>query len=167
MFLLAKPWKPGVEKSIYTIVIHWWRSLVCQFARERTIDENGVTVPVTRIRVKSQINCSDVTMLNQKKKVLSYNGEFGNRWLFLAELSIFWKIASLVTQKVVIHGNSCIILYFFIELKNVNVCQMTEIYLFWYTKNSLVILLQECPEKGFFPHDDAYIECQVILPKIS
>ena len=49
-----------------------------QFARARTIDEYDVTMPVTRVRVTSQNNRSDDTMLDQKKTVPSDNGEIGN-----------------------------------------------------------------------------------------
>ena len=48
-----------------------WRSPFCQFARARTIDDYDVTMPVTGVRVASQINYSDVTMLNQKKTSLA------------------------------------------------------------------------------------------------
>ena len=41
------------------------------FARARTIDEYGVTMPVSYIRVTSQINCGDVTILNQKRLSLA------------------------------------------------------------------------------------------------
>ena len=67
IFLHAKPWIPGGEKSIFTVVIHQWRSPLRQFARARTIDEYDVTMPVPRIRMTSQINCDDVTMLIKKK----------------------------------------------------------------------------------------------------
>ena len=65
-FLHAKPWIPGGEKSIFTVVIHQWRSPLYQFACARTIDEYYVTMPVTCVRMMSQINCSDVTMLIRK-----------------------------------------------------------------------------------------------------
>ena len=50
-----------------------------QFARARTIDEYDVTMLV---RVKSQINCDDATMLRQKKNVLGDDGKMSDRWLF-------------------------------------------------------------------------------------
>ena len=71
VFLHAKSWIPGGEKSIFTVVIHSWRSPFRQFARARTIDEYDVTMPVSSVRATSQINCSDVTMLNQKRRSLA------------------------------------------------------------------------------------------------
>ena len=44
VFLHAKPWIPGGEKPIFTVVIHYWISPVHQFARARTIDEYDVTM---------------------------------------------------------------------------------------------------------------------------
>ena len=70
-FLHAKPWIPGGEKSIYTVVIHWWRSPLRQFARARTIDEYDVTLTVPHVRVTSQINCGDVTVLSQKRPCIA------------------------------------------------------------------------------------------------
>ena len=70
-FLHAKPWIPGGDISIFTAVIHWWRSPLHQFARARTIDEYDITMPVSYIRVTSQINCGDVTILNQKRLSLA------------------------------------------------------------------------------------------------
>ena len=55
-----------VVRSIFAAVIHQWRSPLRQFARARTIDEYDVTMPVAYIRVTSQINCGDVTILSQK-----------------------------------------------------------------------------------------------------
>ena len=71
IFLHAKPWIPGCEISIFTAVIHQWRSPLRQIARARTIDEYDVTMPVSYIRVTSQINCGDVTILNQKRPSLA------------------------------------------------------------------------------------------------
>ena len=71
IFLHAKPWIPGGEISIFTAVIHLWISPLRQFARARTIDEYDVTIPVSYIRVTSQINCGDVTILNQKRLSLA------------------------------------------------------------------------------------------------
>ena len=63
IFLQAKPWISGYDKSIFMVHIHYWRSPLRQFARARTIDEYNVTMPVSRIRMTSQINCDDVTVL--------------------------------------------------------------------------------------------------------
>ena len=46
-FQHTKPRTPGGEKSIFTAVIHQWRSHLRQFAREMTIDENNVTMPMS------------------------------------------------------------------------------------------------------------------------
>ena len=70
-FLHARPRIPGDEIAIFTAVIHWWRSPLHQFARARTIDEYDVTMLVSYIRVTSQINCGDVTILNQKRLSLA------------------------------------------------------------------------------------------------
>ena len=70
-FLHAKPWIPGGEISIFTAVIHYWRSPLRQFARAMTIDKYDVTIPVFRVRMTSQINCGDVTMLGQKRPPLA------------------------------------------------------------------------------------------------
>ena len=40
--------KPGDEKSILTIVIHLWRSPLCQFARAPAINEYDVIMQVPR-----------------------------------------------------------------------------------------------------------------------
>ena len=56
VFIYAKPWMPGGEKSIFTVVIHQWRSPSRQFARARTIDEYDFTMPVPRVRVTSHID---------------------------------------------------------------------------------------------------------------
>ena len=48
-------------------VIHLWRSPSRQFARARTIDKYDVTMPAPHVRVTSQINCGDVTMLIKKR----------------------------------------------------------------------------------------------------
>ena len=45
---------------------HFWRSPLRQFARAGTIDEYDVTMLVSYIRVTSQINCGDVTILKRK-----------------------------------------------------------------------------------------------------
>ena len=66
-FLHVTPRIPGGDKSIFTVVIHYWRSTLRQFARARTIDEYDVTMPVPHVRVTSQINSGDVTMLSQKR----------------------------------------------------------------------------------------------------
>ena len=42
-----------------------------QFARAWTIDEYDVTMPVSYIRVTSQINCGDIAILNQKSLSLA------------------------------------------------------------------------------------------------
>ena len=42
-----------------------------QFARAMTIDKYDVTIPVFRVRMTSQINCGDVTMLGQKRPPLA------------------------------------------------------------------------------------------------
>ena len=70
-FLHARPWIPGDEKSIFTVVIHYWRSPLRQFARARTIGEYDITMLVYPVRVSSQINCSDVTMPRQKRPSLT------------------------------------------------------------------------------------------------
>ena len=71
VFLHAKPWTPDGQKSIFTTVIHYWRSTLRQFGRARTIDEYDVTMPVSYIRVTPQINCNDVTVSNQKRLSLA------------------------------------------------------------------------------------------------
>ena len=70
-FLHTKPWIPGGEKSIFTAVIHQWRSLLRQFARAATIGEYDVTMPVRYVRVTSQINRGDLTILSQKRPSLA------------------------------------------------------------------------------------------------
>ena len=45
-------------------------------------------MPVTRVRVTSQNNCNDVTIVKSEKTVLKDYGEIGNRYLFLAELCV-------------------------------------------------------------------------------
>ena len=62
----AKPWIPGGKKSVFTVVIHVWRSPLRQFARARTMDEYDVTMQVLHVRLTPEINCGDVTMLSQK-----------------------------------------------------------------------------------------------------
>ena len=57
----------GGEKSIFTVVIYWWRSPSRQFAHVRTIEEYDITMPVLYVRVTSQINCGGVTMSSLKK----------------------------------------------------------------------------------------------------
>ena len=69
--LHAKPWIPGGEKSIFTVFIHYLRSSLRQFARARTIDEYDVKIQVSHVRVTSQINCDDVTMLSRKRPSLA------------------------------------------------------------------------------------------------
>ena len=60
MFLHAKLWIPDGEILVFMAVIHLF-----------TIDEYDVTTPVFYIRVKSQINCGYVTILNQKRLSLA------------------------------------------------------------------------------------------------
>ena len=67
----ARPWIPGDEIAIFTAVIHKWRSPLRQFACARTIDEYDVTILVPYIRMTSQINSGDVTILNQKRLSLA------------------------------------------------------------------------------------------------
>ena len=71
IFLHAKPWILGAEKSIFTVVIHWWRSHRRQFARARTVDDYDVTMVIPYLHETSQIDCGDVTMLSQKKPSLA------------------------------------------------------------------------------------------------
>ena len=71
IFLHAKPWIPGGENLVFTVVIHYLRSLLRQFAHARTIDKYDVTIPVPHVHVMSQINCGDVTMLIQKRMSLA------------------------------------------------------------------------------------------------
>ena len=54
-------WRPKKITLLYK-----WRSPLHQFARARTIDKCDVTMPVSYIRVTSQINCGDITIVNQK-----------------------------------------------------------------------------------------------------
>ena len=70
-FLHAKPWILGGEISIFTAVIHQWRSPLRQFARAMTIDKYDVTIPAFRVFMTSQISCGDVTMLGQKRPPLA------------------------------------------------------------------------------------------------
>ena len=51
-------------------VVRNQRSPLHQFGHARTIDEYDVTMLVPRIRVTSQINCGDVTMLSQERSSL-------------------------------------------------------------------------------------------------
>ena len=66
-FFHTKPWILGSEKSIFTVVIHWRRLPLCQFACARRIDEYDLTMPVPHIQLMSQINRGDITMLSQNK----------------------------------------------------------------------------------------------------
>ena len=54
--LHAKPWIPGGGISIFMVAIHQWKSTVRQFY----------------VRVTSQINNGDVTMLSHKNREISY-----------------------------------------------------------------------------------------------
>ena len=85
LFLHAKLWIPVDEKSIFVVVIHLWRSPLCQFVRARTVDEYDVTMPVPSISVTSQINRGDATLLHQKRPSPK-NGEISDR-CFWAEFS--------------------------------------------------------------------------------
>ena len=100
-----------------------------QFAHARTIYEYGATMIVSRVRVTSQIHIGDVTMLSQKRPSLR------NEWSMIAFSRImYWghkiacihsltsitifvsrvmRFANSLTRdpKIVIHGNSSIILY--------------------------------------------------------
>ena len=96
-FLHAKPWIPGGAKSIFTVVIHKWRSPMRQFARARTIDEYDATMPVPHVRVTSQINCSEVTMLSQKIPSLVTMAKSAiDNWFFseLRVQDIKWRVRS-------------------------------------------------------------------------
>ena len=62
---------PGGEKSIFSAVIHWWRLPLRQLARARTINEYDATMPVSYIRVTSQITCGDVKIISQKRLSLA------------------------------------------------------------------------------------------------
>ena len=77
VFLHARPWIPGDEIAIFTAVIHLWRSPLRQFSHARTIDEYDVTMLVSYIRVTSQINGGDVTILN-KQRVLMHGHQGWN-----------------------------------------------------------------------------------------
>ena len=105
------------------VVIHWWRSRLRQSAHARTIDEYDVTVLVPRVDMTSQINCGDVIMLSQKRLSLAtmakwaINDRFsiGNliyQWLTSSLVKIIGKSPHSWPKKIVIHGNSCIILYY-------------------------------------------------------
>ena len=48
-----------------------WRSLLCQFARARKIDEYDLRMPVPYVCMTSQINSGDVTILSQKRPSLA------------------------------------------------------------------------------------------------
>ena len=62
----SKLWKDPVsdtlshEKFISTVVFHLWRLPLRQFACARKLSEYDVTIPVSYVRVTSQINCGDV-----------------------------------------------------------------------------------------------------------
>ena len=58
-------------KSIFTVVILWWRSTLCQFAGAKSFDKYHVTKPMPRVSVTSQFNHGDVTMLRQKLSCLA------------------------------------------------------------------------------------------------
>ena len=95
IFLHAKPWIPGVRKSIFMHGCHdWRRSLMRQFARARTIDEYDVTIPIPRVRVTSQIEMWWRHNAKPEKTIIGENSEMGNRW-FLAGLCArsWFKIA--------------------------------------------------------------------------
>ena len=169
-FSHTKPWIPGGEKSMFTVVIHWWRSPLRQFARARTIHEYDVMMLVSRVLVTLQINCGDVTILRQKRPSLATmtkwtiddcfneavcsghkiaykksNNTFvtlNNDILVTREVICQWfsfvtsSLVKLIAKsshswsKIVIHGNSCIILYFFHgnTFRNV-VCNCPTVYL--------------------------------------
>ena len=104
----------------------------------RTINEYDVTMPVPWVQLTSQINCGDVTMLSQKRPLLGTIVNWVIDDLYLVELCvqdieyhvrnkmiqsfswrmIFWSLmiwfANHLThdQKIIIHSDSCIILYF-------------------------------------------------------
>ena len=64
IFLHAKPWIPGGEKSISRLLFTGEDRLCANLQeRARTINEYDVTMLV---RVTSQMNCGGVTMLSQK-----------------------------------------------------------------------------------------------------
>ena len=67
--------RQAMNTGWWEVDIHGCYSLVKitlgQFAHARTIGVYDVTMPVTSVRVTSQINCSDVTMLNQKRPSLA------------------------------------------------------------------------------------------------
>ena len=67
IFLHAKPWLPGGEKSVFTAVVQYWRSPLHQIARARTIDEYDVTIPLSHIHVTSHVNCDDITILSPNR----------------------------------------------------------------------------------------------------
>ena len=74
--LHAKLWIPGGEKSIFTVVIHSWRSPSRQFALERTIDEYTVQIQL-RLRHNPK----------SENTFFSDNGEMSDRWLiFFSEI---------------------------------------------------------------------------------
>ena len=140
------------KKSIFMTVIHLWRSPFRQFALARTIDKYDITMPAPHVRVTSQINCGDVTMLIQKRPSSATMAKSAiNNWFseivcsghkisckklnntFVAMNNDFWVTHDVICQwfslvtsslvkvigksphswpKIVIHSNSCIILYY-------------------------------------------------------
>ena len=60
-------------KSIFTDVIHQWRSPMRQFARARTIGEYDVTMPVPRVRATSHIELWWRHTVLSEKTVLGEN----------------------------------------------------------------------------------------------
>ena len=81
MFLYDRLWIPGDRKFIVTIVIHWWRSTLRQFARQRALGEYEVTVLVLDVRVTSLINYDDVAMLDHKRPSFPTRVKSRIRWL--------------------------------------------------------------------------------------
>ena len=57
-------------------------------ARARTIDEYEVAMPVTHVRMTSQINCGDVTMLSQNRPPLATIVKSAIDDCFLVELCV-------------------------------------------------------------------------------
>ena len=90
--LHATPWIPDGEKLIF-IVINWGWSPSSPFACAKTVGEYDVIMPVPRVRMISQINCADVTILSQKRPLV-YNGG-----IYLSHLYLFQRISGFMTWK--------------------------------------------------------------------
>ena len=69
-----------VVRNRYSQLLFTYFDRLCANLRvQRAIDKYDVTMPVARVRVTSQINYGDITMISQKKVVLGDNGEIDDQ----------------------------------------------------------------------------------------